>query len=43
MKIENVIDKLIPGSVISRREYEEIIRQINPKISDRKYEISLIK
>ena len=35
MKIENVIDKLIPGSVISRREYEEIIRQINPKISDR--------
>lgn len=35
MKIENVINKLIPGSVISRREYEEIVRQINPKISDR--------
>lgn len=35
MKIENVIDKLIPGSVISRKEYEEIVRQINPKISDR--------
>ena len=35
MKIEEVIEKLKPDSIISRKEYEDIVRQINPKLSDR--------
>ena len=35
MKIEDVIEKLKPDSIISRKEYEDIARQINPKLSDR--------
>ena len=35
MKLEEVIEKLKPDSIISRKEYEVIARQINPKLSDR--------
>ena len=35
MKVEEVIEKLKTDSIISRKEYEDIVRQINPKLSDR--------
>lgn len=35
MKIEEVIKKLKSHSIISRKEYEDIVRQINPNLSER--------
>ena len=35
MKLEEIIEKLKMDSIISRKEYENIVRQINPMISDR--------
>ena len=35
MKLEEIIEKLKMDSIISRKEYEDIVRQINPMISDR--------
>ena len=35
MKIEEIIEKLKMDSIISRKEYEDIVRRINPMISDR--------
>ena len=35
MKTEEVIEKLKTDSIISRKEYEDIVRQINPNLSDR--------